>query len=344
MAVSDTNCEVVLRFQDGVESRITVPGASTVLEAALEQSAPVLYQCRSGSCSSCLAQLTEGEARMMSGAASVLTASEVAAGARLLCRTQALGDCAFALGYESTASGSGPRKAFAFVDSVERIAPDVVRLKLELADGSWIDFKPGQFVQVAVPGTTVRRSYSISSTPADLPALELLIRLLPGGAMSTWLEEGAHPDALVELEGPFGNFFLRDKVRAPHIMIAGGTGLAPMMSMIDTIRARPGHKPQMLLSFGCASEAGLFFREELELRGLWIPSLEVRLSVDKGTPGPSVLVGNPVAAVTAADAQDPDTVAYLCGPPGLIEAGRARLAALGLAPPNIHAEQFVASE
>jgi benzoate/toluate 1,2-dioxygenase reductase component len=162
--------------------------------------------------------------------------------------------------------------------------------------------------------------------------------------MSGWLTEIAQPDAVLELEGPFGAFFLSDKPRAPIIMIAGGTGLAPMMAMIDTIRTQPGRKPPILLSFGCASPEGLFNREELALRQHWMPQLEVRTSVDREANQPGLLLGNPVTSVCAADVGDAETTAYLCGPPGLISAARMHLQLLGLKPENIHAEQFVASQ
>ena len=254
------------------------------------------------------------------------------------------GACTFTLDYDSAASGAGPRNARAFVDRVEQIAPDAVRLVLELAEGDWIGFRPGQFIQVRVPGTQIWRSYSVATTPADLPTLELLIRLLPGGAMSGWLTNEAAPDAVIDIEGPFGAFFLTEKIRAPHIMIAGGTGLAPMMAMIDTIRAQAGRKPPLLLSFGCASPEGLFHRDELDLRRHWMPGLDVRLSVDRGGSAEGLRIGNPVDAIVREDVTDPDSIAYLCGPPGLISAARAHLVGLGIRPGNIHAEQFVASQ
>jgi benzoate/toluate 1,2-dioxygenase reductase component len=143
--------DVQFRFADGTEHSIAVPHGSSVLDAALAQDVPLLFQCRSGTCSSCIARLVEGEADMRAGQASVLLASEAASGMRLLCCTEARSMCSFRLDYDSKASGGGPRKASAFVDRVERIASDAVRLVLELAEGDWIDFRPGQFVQVKIP-------------------------------------------------------------------------------------------------------------------------------------------------------------------------------------------------
>jgi benzoate/toluate 1,2-dioxygenase reductase subunit len=125
-------------------------------------------------------------------------------------------------------------------------------------------------------------------------------------------------------------------------MIAGGTGLAPMLAMIDAIRARPGRKPKVLLSFGCQTPEGLFALDQLDLRRDWFPQLETRICVDRGAAA-GVRTGNPVEAIGAEDALPPDSVAYLCGPPGMIEAARRHLEALGLDPANIFAEHFTAS-
>ncbi len=338
-----THTEATLVFQDGVEHALTVESGQTVLEAALAAEAPILYQCTTGSCGSCLARLESGQAAHRAGSTSSLLSAEREQGYRLLCVTEAQGNCRFSLAYDSAAGTGRPVEAQCFVNAVERVAGDVMRLELELAEGYWMDFRPGQFIQVKVPGTDVFRSYSMATTAADLPRIELLIRILPGGMMSDWLVNRASVDDVVDVSGPYGQFFLKEKVRAPHVMIAGGTGLAPMLSMIDALRVSPGRTPRILLSFGCQSPEGLFALDQLDLRAQWMPTLETRVSVDRGTPPEGIRVGNPVAAIGAGDGLTPDSVAYLCGPPGMIEAARKHLEELGLAPENIFAEQFVAS-
>jgi benzoate/toluate 1,2-dioxygenase reductase subunit len=138
--------------------------------------------------------------------------------------------------------------------------------------------------------------------------------------------------------------FILHSGRAPQIFIAGGTGLAPILAMLDDIRYRPGPRPQMLLSFGCASEQQFFYRDELELRQWWMPELRVIMSADHVSNVDSGLLrGTPVAALEQKFISDPQTVAYLCGPPLMIEAARRRLIEMGVAPERIYAEQFVAS-
>ena len=270
--MNDQTHQVTLRFADGATHTVLTEDGRSVLDAALQAGAPLIHQCHSGSCSSCIATLCEGSAVTQAGATTSLLSSEYAAGQRLLCVTRAQSDCVFELPYTSTAGQIAPVTAHAFVDGIERIASNVMKLTLELAEGDWLDFRPGQYLQVEIPGTETVRSYSPSSIAADLPRLELLVRLLPGGAMSSWLEGGAKPDDVVKIKGPYGAFFLReDHRRAKHIFVAGGTGLAPVLSMVDGIRQWGGRKPPMLLSFGCAVPEALFCLDELELRRQWLP-------------------------------------------------------------------------
>lgn len=341
--MNDQTHQVTLRFADGATHTVLTEDGRSVLDAALQAGAPVIHQCHSGSCSSCIATLCEGSAVTQAGATTSLLSSEYAAGQRLLCVTRAQSDCVFELPYTSTAGQIAPVTAHAFVDGIERIASNVIKLTLELAEGDWLDFRPGQYLQVEIPGTETVRSYSPSSIAADLPRLELLVRLLPGGAMSSWLEGGARPDDVVKIKGPYGAFFLReDHRRAKHIFVAGGTGLAPVLSMVDGIRQWGGRKPPMLLSFGCAEPQALFCLDELELRRQWLPTLETRISVDRGAQG-DVLSGSPVAALREGDVPNADTVAYLCGPQPMIDAATRRLIELGVPPEHIYSEQFVAS-
>lgn len=147
----------------------------------------------------------------------------------------------------------------AFINSIEQLGANAVRLKLELADGYDMQFRPGQFMQINIPDVGVLRSYSPSSTNINIPELEFLIRLIPDGKMSTYLTDHAKVDDVLTLSGPYGSFFLREEhKRAKHIFIAGGTGLAPILSIIDTLRQSSGVKPKMLLNFGCATPDALF--------------------------------------------------------------------------------------
>jgi len=333
---------VQFRFADGSECATEVRAGQSVLDAGLAAGVPLLHQCRSGSCSTCVARLVDGDAQTMPGCSATLLRSEVEAGQRLLCVTAALSDCRFELPYARDVGAQPVVEAHALVDAVERISSNVVRLSVTLAEDSWLACKPGQYVQVEVPGVGVMRSYSPVTTAADLPRMDFLIRLLPEGAMSDWLRRDARVDDVLRLSGPHGSFFLREQVRAPHIFVAGGTGLAPVLAMIDRLRQLGGRTPPVLLAFGCAAPEQLFHLDELDLRRHWMPRLEARICVDQGA-GEGQFAGSPVAALQPGDVTDPATVAYLCGPQGMIDAAREGLRALGLPADQMYSEQFVPS-
>jgi benzoate/toluate 1,2-dioxygenase reductase subunit len=336
---------VEMRFSDNVVYKLSVAENESILSAALAHDVPILHQCQSGSCGTCLTHLSSGDAQMDKGTAASLLKSERDAGMRLACITHASSDCIFEFDYTSTVGDATISKATLFIDNIEWVSEDVVHLTTELAEEDWFEFKSGQFIQMQIPGTNELRLYSMSSTPAELPIIKFFIRILPNGAMSDYLRNNAKVDDIISVDGAFGSFFLReDNPRVPHIMVAGGTGLAPIMSLIDNIKNKNGIKPDILLSFGCRNMDSLFYSDDLQLRMDWMPTLDVRISVNEGNRPENILLGNPVDALQASDVRDEDTVAYLCGPPGMVKYARSTLEGFGVKPDNIYVEQFIPSE
>ncbi len=335
---------VTLRFEDGVEKQVEVGADEFVLDAALRQEIPLVHQCRSGSCSTCVASVISGTIEMVRDRALALIASEIVDGKRLLCSSHALSDAVVRLHYPSWLISEGARRIIeARVVGVDWPVPSVARLAIVIDRRTGISFRAGQYVRIRVPGTQAWRSYSMCSTPRELPKMEFLVRIIPGGVMSEYLREGVREGDAIEVEGPLGAFILHSG-RGLHIFVAGGTGLAPILAMLDAIRRRAGPKPRMLLSFGCASDKTFFYRDEIELRQWWMPQLSVRLSADRvEDPASRLIRGTPVDALGEQPITDSDAAAYLCGPPPMIQAARRRLAELGVPRDRIYAEQFVPS-
>jgi ferredoxin-NADP reductase/ferredoxin len=335
---------VRLRFENGETRQIAVEPGEFVLDAALRQGVPLVHQCRSGSCSTCIAQLTDGNIVMAPGRATALLAAEAAEGKRLLCSSYAYTDSEVRLHYPSALIyGTEQRILQATVAALEWPSPTVAKLTLELPEETEFGFRSGQYVRVKIPGGAEWRSYSMASTARALPRIEFLVRIISGGLVSEYLRNSCRPGDKITLQGPMGAFILHGG-RSPHIFVAGGTGIAPILAMLDEIRHRPGPRPQMLLSFGCANEQQFFFRDEVELRQWWMPELRTILSADQVDNADSgLLQGTPVAALESERVTDGQTVAYLCGPRPMIEASRRRLIEMGVKAERIYAEQFVAS-
>jgi benzoate/toluate 1,2-dioxygenase reductase subunit len=336
--------KVSLHFEDGAERAIEVEAEEFVLDAALRHGVPLVHQCRSGSCSTCVAQLMAGEVVMAADRPTSLLSAEAAEGKRLLCSAYARADSSVRLHYPAALIyGIQPRMLSSVVAAVDWPSPSVAKLSLDLSSQTDFSFRSGQYVRIKVPGANEWRSYSMASTPRELPRMDFLVRIIAGGLVSEYLRSRCRPGDEIVVQGPLGAFILHPS-RAPHVFVAGGTGLAPILAMLDEIRYRPGPRPPMLLSFGCASESQFFFRDEVELRQWWMPQLRVILSADQVDNTDSGLIrGTPVAALDNEHFNDPQTTAYLCGPPPMIEAARRRLLQMGLVADRIYAEQFVPS-
>ncbi|NEA28740.1 FAD-binding oxidoreductase [Actinomadura bangladeshensis] len=332
-----------IRFEDGEDVAFPVPAGGSVLDAADGAGYFLASQCRAGSCGTCAATLTEGRTCDVPGRAQSLLPSERSAGTRLLCSTLLDGDATFEVPYPIGLVVDRPAKGRARVTSAERLSGTVTELALELVDPPETGFLAGQYARLKVPGTDEWRSYSMATCSAQLPEMRFCVKLIPGGAMTGYLEERCAPGDEIEMEYPLGAFTLRESAE-PHIFVAGGTGLAPVLAMLDELRTRRGPKPPVTLCFACQSENDLFYLDEIEMRGFWMPSLEARVAVTEGAPdSPGVGTGTPVSLL-GSEPLAPESRAYVCGPPGMITAAVARLGELGVPPDRIHTEKFVATD
>lgn len=326
----------VYKFSDGVSHNLEVETDETLLDAAIRAGIPVRHQCRSGSCLSCICTAESDGVVMRPKTATSLLPSDISAGQRLACQGfLAKNDTVF---FDYPSDPKAPQTVKAFVNTAERVSDDVVRLELELADGYWLDFTAGQYVNMSPPGTLASRSYSMSSIPSELPKLEFFVRLLDRGLMSDYLRDRVKPDDIMTLEGPHGRFAIENNALNPMLFIAGGTGLSPILALIRQARQRKGRKPSMLLSFGCATSTRLFATDTLELLEELTPTLTTKISIDDGS-SDNYLAGNPISALLESEVTT-DMSAYICGPPGMVTSAHKYLTGLGLESGRIFYEQF----
>lgn len=312
-----------LAFEDGVEREIVGEPWQTVFQSAQAQGIELATDCREGACATCKARCTEGDYEVGDASPEALTDEEEAAGLVLTCQMRPFGDCTLRFPYPFALTG-GPTATQATVTAVETVADDTVRL--DLAPDREFTFLPGQYARIGVPGTGAERAFSFSRQRGG----EFFARLLPDGLMSGYLAGRARPGDRLDVSGPYGGFFLREPER-PVLMVAGGTGLAPILAMLEALE---GRQPAVVL-FGAASAGRLFALDRLAASGA-----QVSIAVEAPGGDPSFRTG---FATDLIDPPDTDIDAYVCGPPAMIDAARMRLREAGIAEERIHCERFLPS-
>jgi CDP-4-dehydro-6-deoxyglucose reductase len=219
------------------EVRITPHGRSvrvnaeqSILDAALDAGLNLPHSCKSGHCSSCRARLLTGHIHYPQGTPLGLTAEEARGGHVLLCQARALSDLTVDVRLVAAVSEVEIKTLPCRIARLNPLAADVMQVFLRLPSVEALDFQPGQYLDVLLQDGG-RRSFSIANPPHDAELIELHARYVPGGGFTERLFKELQPGALLRIEGPIGQFVYR-RGTAPLILIAGGTGFAPLKSML----------------------------------------------------------------------------------------------------------------
>jgi NAD(P)H-flavin reductase/ferredoxin len=327
-------------FEDGRTAHFTSTAMETVYQAALRNGLKLETDCREGACGVCKAFRCEGEGDLGDFSDEALTDEEQEEGFVLSCQLRAQSDLVLEFAYPMSLLKKEVATIDASVVAVEPVADNVVRLVLG-TDADAPAFLPGQYVNISVPGAVTGRSYSFANPAAEPGQMEFFIRLLEEGAMSNYLRGTASVGDGVQLQGPLGQFFLRTPRAGRVIMIAGGTGLAPMLSMLSALQNSEGKPPQVTLLYGANHPGELFGKERISSLGDWVDLQTVVVDGGGDWNGP---VGFVTDLLVDGVLDEPAlTDAYLCGPPPMIDAARTALTALGVPPNRIFAEKFLPS-
>ena len=337
---------VRLATRDGEHLQFDCGPGQTVIEAAEAASITLPSQCRQGSCGACHAHVTAGDFVLGEHSPSALPANGGAHEAILMCRTEARSDLEIALPYDhGRIQFHAIAERNAHIAELETVATNTLRLilKLEPDDefGSAAEFEPGQFMELGIPGSDVRRAYSLANTPNWDGELEFLIRLQAGGRFSSFLRERAQPEMRLTVRGPLGAFGIDDASLRPRWFVAGGTGLAPILALLRRM-AEYQEMHDARLFFGVNHEDELFALDELDRIASTLPQLRVTPCVWKPRAAWSGFTGTPAEALQLA-LQEADTQPdlYLCGPPPLLDAAEAAARAHGIPAPQIFSERFM---
>lgn len=327
---------VTLLFADGVASRIEAEPGASIVAAAAAAGLTLLTDCSNGQCGTCTARLCSGAVDLGDYDPAVLPDEDRADGAILPCVARVEGPCVVELPYDhAEASGEEPAPMHCRVQQVEAAAEEAVRLVLEAPQA--VAFEPGQYLRLRVPGTEHWRSYSMANG-SGASRLEFFVRTVPGGVFSEWVRHHAAPGDSVEASAPRGSFFLRDEAR-PRLFVAGGTGLAPFLSMLRRIEAEPALQRQATtLLVGARSPRHLIAQAELDALRARLPGLAVRQAAEADA-GADLHAGYATDLITTLGLAT-DTRVYLCGPPPMVDAGRNAAVAAGIARGDVLCERF----
>jgi CDP-4-dehydro-6-deoxyglucose reductase, E3 len=241
------------------ERSFTVERDEAILPAAIRQGIGLPYGCRDGACGSCKSRLLEG--RVIHGAHQLkaLSVAEEEAGFILTCCATPQTDCVVEA---RTVPGAGEYPVLKMpsrVLTIERAAPDVAVLKLQLPANQQLQYRAGQYVEFILRDGA-RRSYSMANAPDQLgspPAIELHLRHMPGGKFTDHVFGAMKEKEILRMEGPFGSFFLREDSTKPIVLLASGTGFAPIKAIVQQMQAKGVTRPAVLY-WGCRRKADLY--------------------------------------------------------------------------------------
>jgi CDP-4-dehydro-6-deoxyglucose reductase len=244
------------------ERSFSVAPEQPVLDAALDAGLNLPHSCKGGNCGACRARLLHGEVRYPNGPPLGLSDAEVAEGFILLCQARAAGDLSIETLEISTPETAVIKRLPSRIEHVRALSHDVVAVFLRLPAAELFRFEPGQYVDIMLPGGR-RRSFSIASPPHDSRLLELHVRRVRGGEFTERFFAEDARSALLSIEGPLGHFAYRPASEAPMLFVGGGTGLAPLKSILRHVIENDLNR-EISLYWGVRSERDLYAHEELK--------------------------------------------------------------------------------
>ena len=315
----------------------------TVLRGAFRQGLMLMHGCKEGQCAACKSFLLDGEVYLDKYSNFALNDFEKEEGWTLLCRAHAESDLEVELinyDEEMLRSGVALQTVKMRIDKVEELTHDIRRLVL--SGDEKMQFKPGQYADITIPGTDEVRSFSMANTPSHRPGeLEFMIKLYPDGKFSGLLADGELSEGdEVEVTGPYGVFTLRQSER-PLLFIGGGAGMAPILALLRSM-VEKGIDRKAIYYYGARTEQDLFHLEELEELAEQLPNLTfvpALSDIEDGADWDGER-GMVTDVVTRLEEELGEMDAYLCGPPPMVDAAIAMLDANGVPENRVYYDKF----
>lgn len=318
---------------------LVCPASQTLLDACIAAGVPISYNCRSGECGECMASLIAGQVHELPGAdPAIFTAAHRAQGKILTCMCFPRSALTLDIPLQADAPAIRPTAVNAMVQQVDQLTPSIRRVTVETP---WpIEYYAGQAFEWMVPGIAPNRTYSAANRPGS-DVIEFHVRVYPGGKIGAFVADLTAGQPL-QLIGPYGQFRLSGNDWRPALCVAGGTGLAPVMSLLEQAAVTKDRRA-IRLFYGARSQDELYDLDRIEALGALLPDFAFTPVLsdeppDSGWSGARGLVTD-VLAEDLGDAFGLE--AYLCGPPLMIDAAVDVLARFGALEQDIRSDRFV---
>ncbi|MFZ2175274.1 MAG: benzoate 1,2-dioxygenase electron transfer component BenC [Rhodococcus sp. (in: high G+C Gram-positive bacteria)] len=328
--------QVALSFEDGITRFIKCDGDETVADASYRARINIPLDCRDGACGTCKSFCETGTFDGGDYIDEALTDDEAAQGFCLPCQMMPESDLVLQIPTTSDVAKTAAGTYTSTVTDIRKFSDTTIGFTIEIEGRDDLVFLPGQYVNVTVPGTSATRSYSFSTGP-NSDKLSFLVKITDGGLMSEYLRDRAQVGDTLEFTGPMGSFFLREQKR-PALLLAGGTGLAPLLSILEKMQDTAAEHPVHLV-YGVSTDADLVELDKLEAYSAALPKFTFDYCVsDDASSAPNK--GYVTSLFQPHHLNDGDVDVYLCGPPPMVEAVRDHLKNEGITPANFYFEKF----
>ncbi|NJD34265.1 MAG: CDP-6-deoxy-delta-3,4-glucoseen reductase [Betaproteobacteria bacterium] len=315
-------------------------GSETILQAALDAGLTLPYGCRNGACGACKGKVLDGLVDHGAAQDQALPTADRADGQALFCCARPLSDLVLECREVGTAKDIPVKIMPCRVEKIERVAQDVIILSLKLPVNERLQFLAGQYIEFLLKDGK-RRAFSIANAPHDDGFLQLHVRLIAGGKFTGHVFAGMKEKDILRFQGPYGSFFLREESTRPVILVAGGTGFAPIKAIVEHAIHNHVTRP-MEFYWGARTRSGLYLPD---LPSGWaganshiryVPVLSEATPQDAWT-GRGGLVHR---AVLDDHADLSGFQVYACGAPAMIDAARTDFLARGLPAEEFFSDAF----
>ena len=322
----------------------TVEGDETLLSAGIRQGLNMPYGCKDGACGSCKCKKISGEVQLGTYQTKALSDKERAQGLVLTCCATALSDVVLESKQVTSADAFPMKKMPVRVASMEKVSSDVMRIFLQLPATELMQYHAGQYVEFLLRDGS-RRAYSMANAPhtleADAPKVELHIRHMPGGKFTDHVFGAMKEKDIQRVEGPQGSFYLREESDKPIVLLASGTGFAPIKALIEHMQHKGITRPTRLY-WGGRRPSDLYLNDWVLAQLPLMPHLQYIPVVSDALPEDAW--SGRTGFVHMAVLQDTPSLAayqvYACGAPIVVDSAKRDYVASGLLEDDFFADSF----